>query len=120
MDVAMVTTLEKRYTVLMRLRKERASDKIVVEKAKAPANGRGRNDVKVGIDQCGSHLGQLLKASKKNGSPLKCLKGSECKYVHGKLSDLSKAAAVLLVATMPGWLQDCLSPLVATCKGFKS
>ena len=119
-DVAKVTTLEKRYTVLMRLRKERASDKIVVEKVKAPAIGRGRNDVKVGIDQCGSHLGQLLKASKRNGSPLKCLKGSECKYVHGKLSDLSKAAAVLLVATMPGWLQDCLSPLVATCKGFKS
>ena len=119
-DVAKVTILEKRYTVLMRLRKERASDKIVVEKAKAAADGRGRSDVKVGVDQCGSHLGELLKAKKKNGSPLKCGKGTGCKYGHGKLSDLSKASAVLLVSTMPVWLQDCLSPLVASCKGFKS
>ena len=119
-DVAKVTILEKRYTVLMRLRKERAPDKVVVEKVKAAANGRGRSDVPAGVDQCGSHLGQLLKAIKKNGSPLQCVKGSECKYVHGKLSDLSRASATLLVATMPVWLQDCLSPLVATCKGFKS
>ena len=119
-DVAKVTILEKRYTVLMRLKKERVSVKSAVEKGKVAANSRGRADIKANTDQCGSHLGQLLKATKKNGLPLKCAKGSECKYVHGKLSDLSKASAVLLVATMPGWLQDCLTPLVATCKGFKS
>ena len=119
-DVAKVTILEKRYTVLMRLRKERALDKVVVERVKAAANGRGRSDVTAGVDQCGSHLGLLLKAIKKNGSPLECVKGNECKYVHGKLSDLSRASVIRLVETMPVWLQDCLSPLVATCKGFKS
>ena len=113
-DVAKATVLEKRYTVLTRLRKDRA-----VPKVKDVASPRERSGEKLNVDQCGSHLGQLLKAMKKNGTPLKCAKGSECKYLHGKLSEMTKASAVQLVATMPEWLKDCLSPLVAACKSFK-
>ena len=113
-DVAKATVLEKRYTVLTRLRKDRA-----VPKVKGVASPRERNGEKLNVDQCGSHLGQLLKAAKKNGTPLKCAKGSECKYLHGKPSEMTKASAVQLVATMPEWLKDCLSPLVAACKSFK-
>lgn len=114
-DVAKATVLEKRYTVLMRLRKER-----VVPKAKAAVSSREQGGERLNVDQCGSHLGQLLKAVKKNGTPLKCAKGSECRYLHGKLSDMTKASAAQLVTTMPEWLKDCLTPLVAACKNFKS
>ena len=113
-DVAKATVLEKRYTVLMRLRKDRT-----VPKAKAVGGVREQSGDRLSIDQCGSHLGQLLKATKKNGAPLKCAKGSECRYLHGKLSEMTKASAVQLVATMPEWLKECLTPLVAACKSFK-
>lgn len=118
-DVAKVTVLEKRYTILVRLRKERLATTTPPAKAKAKTASpqvREKGDV----DQCGSHLGQLLKAVKKNGSPLKCIKGTECKYKHGRLNELTRVSAAELIATMPGWLQDCLTPLVAKCKAFKA
>lgn len=118
MDVAKATILEKRYTVFARLRKERVIAPVIVAKAKPIDKPQERNG-EGSVEQCGSHLGQLLKARKKNGAPLLCAKGKQCKYLHGKISDLTRPAAIALVATMPQWLQDCLSPLVTTCKGFK-
>lgn len=121
-DVVKVTILERRYTLLMRLRKERlvtAPTPATKAKPKAstpPPQGRDKGDA----DQCGSHLGQLLKAVKKNGNPLTCAKGPECRYKHGRLDELTRASAGKLVTTMPGWLQECLTPLVASCKGFKA
>lgn len=118
-DVAKVTILEKRYTILVRLRKERLAATTPPIKAKAKTASpqvREKGDV----DQCGSHLGQLLKAVKKNGAPLKCIKGTECKYKHGRLDDLTRESATKLISTMPGWLQECLNPLVAKCKAFKA
>jgi hypothetical protein len=56
---------------------------------------------------------------KKNGTPLKCLKGTNCKFKHGKLGGITKGSAVSLVATMPLWMQDCLSPLIGSAMGFK-
>ena len=120
-DVVKVTILERRYTLLMRLRKERLVAapappvKAKLKLSSPQAQGRERGDV----DQCGSHLGQLLKAVKKNGNPLTCVKGADCRYKHGKLGELTRASATQLVATMPGWLQECLTPLVASCKAFK-
>ena len=118
-DVAKVTVLEKRYTILVRLRKERLAATTPPIKAKAKTASpqvREKGDV----DQCGSHLGQLLKAVKKNGAPLKYIKGTECKYKHGRLDDLTRESATKLISTMPGWLQECLNPLVAKCKAFKA
>ena len=120
-DVVKVTILERRYTLLMRLRKERLvaaptpPGKAKLKLSSPQAQGREKGDV----DQCGSHLGQLLKAVKKNGNPLTCAKGADCRYKHGKLSELTRASATQLVATMPGWLQECLMPLVANCRVFK-
>ena len=116
-DVPKATVLEKSFTVSMRLRKERAIPMPAGSKAKTRADSKEGNSA--GVEQCGSHLGQLMKAMKKNGMPLKCGKGEECKYRHGKLGDLTKKSAEVLVSTMPGWLQECISPLIATCKGLK-
>jgi hypothetical protein len=101
----------------MRLRKERAISTPAGSKAKTRADSKEGNSASV--EQCGSHLGQLMKAMKKNGTPLRCAKGDGCKYRHGKLSDLTKKSAADLVSTMPGWLQECISPLISTCKGLK-
>ena len=100
--------LEKSFTVSMRLRKERAIPTPAGSKAKTRADskeGKGAN-----LEQCGSHLGQLMKAMKKNGTPLKCAKGEECKYKHGKLGDLIKKSAEALVSTMPGWFKSAYRP----------
>lgn len=118
-DVVKVTVLEKRYTILVRLRKERILTPAPVLKAKLKITASQERE-KGDVDQCGSHLGQLLKAVKKNGSLLKCVKGAECKYKHGRLDEITRASAGKLVATMPGWLQECLTPLLATCKSFKA
>lgn len=118
-DVAKVIVLEKRYKILVRLHKEHLATTTPPAKAKAKtASSQVRE--KGDVDQCGSHLGQLLKAVKKNGSPLKCIKGTECKYKHGRLNELTRVSAAELIATMPEWLQDCLTPLVAKCKAFKA
>jgi hypothetical protein len=116
-DVSKATVLEKNYTVLVRLRKERPVTATAAVKTRLKV--RLQDGAGATVEQCGSHLGQLMKAVKKSGTPLKCAKGGECKYKHGKLSDLTKKSASDLIDTMPGWLQECLSPLVATCKGLK-
>ena len=116
-DVPKATVIEKSFTVSMRLRKERAIATPAGSKARTRADLKEGNSASV--EQCGSHLGQLMKAMKKNGTPLKCVKGEECKYRHGKLSDLTKKSVEVLVSSMPGWLQECISPLIATCKGLK-
>lgn len=118
-DVGKATVLEKRYTILVRLRKERIATPSPMVKAKSKTASPQERE-KGDIDQCGSHLGQLLKAMKKNGSQLKCVKGIECKYKHGRLDELTRSSATKLISTMPGWLQDCLTPLVASCKAFKA
>jgi hypothetical protein len=116
-EVAKVTVLEKRYSILARLRKERTTTPTPTPAAKPKSNPQEREQT--GADQCGAHLGQLLKAVKKNGSPLKCGKGAECKYKHEKLGDMTKEDANKLVETMPNWLQDCVKARVADCKAFK-
>ena len=99
-DVRKATALEKSFTVSMRLRKERSIPPPAGSKAKTRANLKEGNSASV--EQCESHLGQLMKAMKKNGTPLKCVKEEECKYRHGKLSYLTKKSAEILVSTMPG------------------
>lgn len=116
-DVPKATVLEKSFTVCMRLRKERSIPTPAGTKAKTRADSKGRYSAS--MEQCGSYLGQLMKAMKKNGTPLKCVKVEECKSRHGKLSDLTKKSAEILVSTMPGWLQERISPLIVTCKGLK-
>ena len=119
-DVAKATILEKRYSVQIRLKRERTVAPAPVMKCKARMTSQEPEGSNGEANQCGSHLGQLLRAVKKNGTPLKCLKGANCKFKHGKLSDMTKEAAVGLIATMPLWMQDCLSPHVGSIKGFKS
>ena len=118
-DVAKATILEKRYSVQVRLRRERTAVPAPGVKGKAKVTIQETAGSSGEVTQCGSHLGQLLRAVKKNGTPLKCLKGSACRFDHGKLSDMTKEAAVKLIATMPLWMQNCLSPLVGSAKGFK-
>ena len=119
-DVAKATILEKRYSVQVRLKKERAAAPAAAAKGKARVASHEPDGNNVEVNQCGSHLGQLLRAKKKNGAPLKCLKGANCKFKHGKLSDITKEAAIGLVDTMPIWMQSCLSPLLGSTKGFKT
>ena len=116
-DVAKATILEKCYTVSVRLRKERGTP--TTPTAKARQKSGSQEGTGASVEQCGSHLGQLMKAIKKSGTPLKCAKGKDCKYKHGKLSELTKKSAGDLITSMPTWMQECLSPLVATCKGLK-
>jgi hypothetical protein len=49
-----------------------------------------------------------------------CGKGADCRYKHGRLDKLTRLSAMKLITTMPGWLQECLTPLVASCKAFKA
>lgn len=119
-DVAKATVLEKMYTIRVMLKKERAAAMVPGVKGRSKVAIQEPEGEKGEVSQCGSHLGQLLKAVKKNGTPLKCLKGTSCKFKHGKLGDMTKAAAISLVATMPVWMQNSLSPLIASAKGFKS
>ena len=81
-DVVKVTVLEKRYTILVRRRKDRLATPMTAIKAKTKIVSPQEQE-KGDVDQFGSHLGQLLNAVKKNGGPLKCIKGSDCKYKHG-------------------------------------
>ena len=119
-DVAKATILEKRYSVQIRLKRERPVAPAPTMKSKARVTSQEPERSNGEANQCGSHLGQLLRAVKKNGTPLKCLKGANCKFKHGKLGDMTKEAAVGLIATMPLWMQNCLSSLVGSIKGFKS
>ena len=119
-DVAKATTLEKRYTVQLMLKKERTASSVPVAKGRSRVTSQEPEGDKGDADQCGSHLGQLLGAAKKNGTPLKCSKGATCKFKHGKLKDMTKADAVNLVTTMPIWMQNSLSPLVGKARGFKA
>ena len=116
-DVAKSTILEKCYTVLVRPRKERVSPTIPASKTRQKAGPQ--ECAGATLEQCGSHLGQLMKAIKKSGTPLKRAKGKGCKFKHGKLSDLTKKSAGDLITAMPTWMQECLLPLVANCKGLK-
>lgn len=120
-DVSKATILEKRYTIMARGKRVQTATPAVTrgQKGKPVASVQEPAVGESDVDQCGSHLGQLLKVKKKNGSPLKCVKGSSCKYKHGKLTDFSKDSAMRLVATMPVWLQDCLTGPVMDCKVFK-
>jgi hypothetical protein len=111
-DVAKATVLEKQYTVKVALKKGRSAALVPV--VKDPEAGKAE------VRLCGSHLGQLLGAVKKNGALIKCLKGGSCKIKHGKLGDITKEAASSFVATMPAWMQNSLLPLVGSAKGFKS
>lgn len=112
-DVAKATILEKCYTVSIRLRKERVTPTTPTDKT------RQKTSPQEGAGVAGEQCGQLIKAIKKSGTPLKCAKGKDCKYKHGKLSDLTKKSARDLIIAMPIWMQECLSPLVTTCKGLK-
>ena len=78
-DVAMVTVSEKRYTILVRLRKEHLATTTPPIKMKAKTASPQVREIG-DVDQCGSHLGQLLNAVKKNGTLLKCINVTECKY----------------------------------------
>jgi hypothetical protein len=119
-DVARATVLEKQYTVRVARRRERGVEPGAVVKGAAKVPSPELEGSKGEAVQCGSHLGQLLKAVKKNGTPLSCAKGESCKFKHGKLSDLSKEAAISLVESMPPWMRSCVSPLIGSAKGFKS
>ena len=82
-----------------------AYGRVGLQGAKSPALASNEKTV----EQCGSHLGELLKASKKNGQPLRCARGAECKYKHGRIRELTRVSAKALVSTMPAWMQDRLS-----------
>jgi hypothetical protein len=83
-DVAKATVLEKQYTVKVALKKGRSGAQ--VPGVKDPEAGKAE------VKMCGSHLGQLLGALKKNDTLIKCLKGGSCKFKHGKLGDITKKA----------------------------
>ena len=106
-DVAKATILEKRYSVQVRLKRKHAGIPAPGAKGKAKVTSQESGVNNVEANQCGSYLGQLLRAVKKNGTPLKRLKGASCKFGHGKLSDMTKETAVGLIATMPLWMQNC-------------
>lgn len=118
-DVRKATILQKQYSQKVLLKKERAASPAPVAKGRTRAGGQELDGGKGEVNQCGSHLGQLLRAVKKNGTPLKCLRGTSCEFKHGTLSDITREAAVSFVATMPLWMQNCLSPLISSAKGFK-
>ena len=75
-DVAKATILEKRYSVQVRLKRERAATPAAVAKGKARVASHEPEGNNVEVIQFGSHLGQLLRAMKKKGTLLKCLKGA--------------------------------------------
>lgn len=121
-DVAKATILEKRYTIMSRIKKERmaALPTTTLPKSKLKSELPERTIKRNITDMCGAHLGHLLKVSKKNGAPLTCPRGSTCKFKHWKLKDFSKEEAKQVIATMPQWMQDCLSGPVHAFKDFKN
>ena len=146
-DVGKATLLEKNYMVNVRLRSNKSSATSSSSTAKtSETTPRARERVRPRTDarpergtpsaerstpakksakgtgsteQCGAHLGGLLGAVKANGKPLACHRGDDCKFVRGGLSDLTKAAAESMVSTMPPWMQECISPRLASSTEFK-
>jgi hypothetical protein len=118
-DIPKATILENQYTLKVMMKRERTAALVPFVKGRTRAATQESEGEKKKASWCGLHLGQLLRAVKKNGAPLKCLKGVRCKFKHGKLGDITMEAAVSLVATMPIWMQNCLSPLISNANCFK-